>query len=63
LGKPWGARYKESTEAQHWVLKTVTKVGVQLFITLKPIKRQGWWKGKFVLFRRLDSCPKANSPN
>ena len=29
----------------------------------KPIKRQGWWKRKFALFRRLatkDSCPKPD---
>ena len=37
--------------------------------TQKPIKRQGWWRGKFALFqrpangRRADSCPKVNSPD
>ena len=28
------------------------KEGVHLLATLKPIKRQGWWKGKFALFWR-----------
>ena len=27
------------------------KVGVSLLTALKPIKRQGWWKGKFVLLK------------
>ena len=47
----------------------VIESGVQLLAALKPIKRQGWWKGKFALFWRLaaggrgvDSCPKADSP-
>ena len=31
----------------------VIKSGVRLLTTLKPIKRQGWWKGKFALFKRL----------
>ena len=46
-------------------------MGVWLPATLKPIKRQDWWKGKFSLFRKLapegrwrvDSCPKADSPH
>ena len=33
--------------------KTVTESGARLLASLKPIKRQGWWKGKFVLFWRL----------
>ena len=28
----------------------VTKSGIRLLATQKPIKRQGWWKGKFALF-------------
>lgn len=28
------------------------KGGVQLPLVLKPIKKQGWWKGTFVLFQR-----------
>ena len=27
----------------------VTESGVHLVVTQKPIKRPGWWKGKFVL--------------
>ena len=48
------------------------KVGVWLLTAQKPMKRQVWWKEKFALFwmlasrskgdRRVDSCPKANSP-
>ena len=47
----------------------VTKSGVQQLGSLKPIKRQGWWKGKFALFRRpmgrgggKDCWPKADFP-
>ena len=46
------------------------KVGIQLLAILKPIKRLGWWKGKFALFRRpatcgegvwgVEACPKVN---
>ena len=32
---------------------SVTKSGVQLLATQKPIKRPGWWKGKFALFWML----------
>ena len=27
-----------------------TRSGVRLISTQKPIKRPGWWKGKFALF-------------
>ena len=46
---------------------SVTKSGVQLLTALKPIKRQGCWKGKFALFQgpattgKADSCPKDYS--
>ena len=41
-----------------------------LLASLKPIKRPGWWKGKFALFwmlatlgeGRVEACPKASSP-
>ena len=46
----------------------VTECGSWLLVAQKPVlKRQGWWKGKSALFRRLaaggwvDSCSKANS--
>ena len=32
---------------------SVTESGVQLLTAQKPIKWQGWWKGKFALFQRL----------
>ena len=48
------------------------KVGVWLLTAQKPMKRQVWQKEKFALFwmltsrskgdRRVDSCPKVNSP-
>ena len=28
----------------------VTETGVRLLAAQKPVKRQGWWKGKFALF-------------
>ena len=31
---------------------TVTESGVWLLAILKPIKRQGWWKGKLASFWR-----------
>ena len=52
-----------------FISNTVTESGVRLLIAQKPIKRQGWWKGKFALFwtpatrGRADSCPKADSPH
>ena len=44
--------------------------GIQLLAALKSVKRQGWWKGKFALFRMLTtergrgarSSPKAGIP-
>ena len=30
----------------------ITKNGIQLLAAQKPIKRQGWRKGKFALFQR-----------
>ena len=56
-----------------WIAVTVTECGVWLLAAQKPIKRQGWWKGKFALFWRpttggvdggwrVDSSPKAASP-
>ena len=49
----------------------VTENGVWLLAGQKPLKRPGWWKGKFTLFWILatqrgsggwaDICPKANS--
>ena len=51
-----------------WPSQSVTKSGVQLLVAQKPIKRQGWWRGKFALFwmpatggEWADSCPKADS--
>ena len=47
---------------------SVTESEVQLLAALKSIKGQGWWKGKFALFRRLATwvgqgrCPQATSP-
>ena len=35
-----------------WI-RIITKSGVQLLTAQKPIKRQGWWKGKFALFWML----------
>lgn len=32
------------------VCNTVTESGDQMLASWKPIKRQGWWKGKFALF-------------
>ena len=32
------------------------KVGIQLLAILKPVKRLGWWKAKFALFRRPATC-------
>ena len=32
---------------------SVTESGVELLTAQKLIKRQGWWKGKFVLFWML----------
>ena len=32
------------------------KVGIQLLAILKPVKRLGWWKAKFALFRRQATC-------
>ena len=32
------------------ICNTVTESGVRQLATQKPIKRQGWWKGKFALF-------------
>ena len=56
----------------HWMCEgSVTKNGVWLLAAQKPIKRPGWWKGKFVLFQcwqlgreegRADFCPKSPSP-
>ena len=46
---------------------TVAESGIQLLETQKPIKMQGWWKGKLALFwrratwGRMDSCPEAES--
>ena len=48
----------------------VTGSGVRLLAAQKPIKRPGWWRGKFALFWMLatgagrmgNSCPKADSP-
>ena len=43
----------------------VTESGVRLLTTQKPVKRPGWWNGKFALFwmpaavgvtRRLSKC-------
>ena len=44
--------------------------GVWLLATEKPMKRPGWWEGKFAAFwmlatgwgSRKDSYPKTNSP-
>ena len=33
-----------------WPSQSVTKSGVELLVAQKPIKRQGWWRGKFALF-------------
>ena len=49
-----GARYRESAAASRWAPKRPSRtVGVHLPVVLKPIQRQGWWKGKSVLFQRL----------
>ena len=32
------------------------KVGIQLLAILKPVKRLGWWKAKFALFKRPETC-------
>ena len=45
----------------------ITESRVWLLATPKPIKRQGWWKGKFALFQgggggEADSYPKTDSP-
>ena len=46
----------------------VTKSQIQLLATLKPIKSQGWWKGKVAYFRGQQpedgagSNPQTNSP-
>ena len=34
---------------------SVTQSEVRLLAAQKPIKRQGWWKGKFALFLNLDA--------
>ena len=54
------------------VINIVTESGVRLLAAQKPLKRSGWWKGKFALFQtlategvggwRADTCPKANPP-
>ena len=50
---------------------SVTKSGVWMLTTQKPIKRQSWWKRKFALLWMLamaievggtNSCPNADSP-
>ena len=46
---PLLAIYLEKTKT----LILLPKVGVWLLAALKPIKRQGWWKGKFALLQRL----------
>ena len=58
------------------ILGSIMESGVLLLTALKPIKRQGWWKGKFALFQMLaakgsgrgwegpmKSYPKADSPH
>ena len=50
LRKTLEARYRESA-ASRWVSKAYRK-WVQLLAAQKPIKRQGWGKGKFALFQR-----------
>ena len=32
------------------ILGSIMESGVLLLTALKPLKRQGWWKGKFALF-------------
>ena len=49
-GKP-RRQYHESTATSQLGTKNL-KRGVQLPLVLKPIKRQGLWKGTFVLFQR-----------
>ena len=45
-----------------WPSTDVTENGVWRLAAQRPVRRQGWWKGKFALFRRADSNPKTDFP-
>ena len=68
LPRPDGINYLPTNLSEEcpWA-DSVTESGIQLPATPNPIKRQGWWKGKFALFwmqatrGRVDSCPKSDT--